>query len=435
MFIFYDGVFLLYALFYLPYLIVTRRAYKGFSMRWGSFAQQIKQQIKAKPNIWLHAVSVGEVMVLEGFIDQLNKIYPQYQLIVSVTTKTGFGLAQERLKNKAVVIASPLDFSFTVEHFISLINPKMYIAVETEIWPNLYEQLNKHQIPAMIINGRISDRSFGRYKAIRFLLKGILHHVQLFCMQSQMDAQRIIDLGANPQKVVVTGNMKFDGCDEKIGTSPDFQIKESGDVPIFWWVAGSTHPGEEEIILDVYKDILQSNPGWRVIIVPRHIERVSTIIELIKAKGMKTIKFSEIDGSSMTIFKDDIMVVDTIGHLRSLYEIASLVFVGKSLCVGGGHNIIEPAFFAKPIVIGPKVENFRDIVACFKKAQAVKQVSDKYDFSKVIKELVADPVKRAELGAAAKEVIQQNQGATKRTLEYLTKICHPEPKAKDLKGT
>jgi len=177
MFIIYDLIFLLYALVYLPYLILTKRWYAGMGKRFGVFSLKDKGRIKAKANIWVHAVSVGEVMVLDGFIDQLRKTYPAYQIIATVTTKTGYELACERLKDKALVIPSPIDFSCVAARFVSMIDPKVYIAVETEIWPNLYRKLFLKKVPIVVINGRISDGSFGRYKAIRFLLKGILNQV------------------------------------------------------------------------------------------------------------------------------------------------------------------------------------------------------------------------------------------------------------------
>ena len=270
MFIFYDFIFFLYALVYLPYLLISGRGYAGYGMRFGFFSQQVEWQIKAKENIWLHAVSVGEVMVIEGFIDQLIKQYPAYQIIVTVTTKTGYELAVQRLKEKALVIPSPIDFSFVAGRFVSLINPKMYIAVETEIWPNLYRQLYLGDIPIMVINGRISDNSFGRYKAIRFLLKGVLNQAAVWCMQSQRDAERIIELGAESSRVTVTGNIKFDDLPKEADASVSSFMCNKNEL---WWVAGSTHPGEEEIVLDVYAKIIKDNPQWRLIIAPRHIEQ------------------------------------------------------------------------------------------------------------------------------------------------------------------
>ena len=399
MFLLYDSIFLLYALVYLPYLILTKRGYLGFGMRFGLFSSQLKEQIKSKANIWVHAVSVGEVMVLDGFIDQLKKIYPAYQIIATVTTKTGYELARERLKNKALVIPSPIDFSFVTAGFVSLIDPKMYIAVETEIWPNLYRNLYLKKIPLVVINGRISDKSFGRYKLIRFLLTRILTQVSLWCMQSHRDAQRIMELGAESLRVVVTGNVKFDDLPQPIAfSSGDMLSPKEG----LWWVAGSTHPGEEEIVLDVYGKIIKDDPQWRLVIAPRHIERAAKIKELVASRGFSYV-----------------IVIDTIGQLRSLYAKASLVFVGKSLCVGGGHNVIEPAFFGKAIVIGPRVENFRDIVACFKQMNALVQVDDAQGFEIAIRELCADPSKREILGRAARGVINSNQGATQRTLDHM----------------
>jgi 3-deoxy-D-manno-octulosonic-acid transferase len=399
MFLVYDLIFLLYALIYLPYLLFTRRWYAGFEMRFGLFSPQVKKQIKARANIWVHAVSVGEVMATEGFIDRLSKSYPGYQLIVSVTTKTGYELACQRLKGKALVIASPIDLSFVAGRFVSLIDPKMYIAVETEIWPNLFRSLYHQKIPLAVINGRISDASWGRYKAISFLLKGILNQVSVWCMQSQKDADRIMELGARPSRVFMTGNVKFDALPGPSDLSVSDLFSDQDEL---WWVAGSTHPGEEEIVLGVYSRIIQDDPKWRLVIVPRHVERAPQIKELIARRGLK-----------------DIIVIDTIGQLGYLYSKASLVFVGKSLCVGGGQNIIEPAFYGKAIVIGPLVENFRDIVACFKESNAIVQAQDPGSFEIAVRDLCADASKRETLGAAARNVIAANQGATKRILEHL----------------
>jgi len=424
MFIIYDLIFLLYALVYLPYLILTKRWYAGMGKRFGVFSLKDKGRIKAKANIWVHAVSVGEVMVLDGFIDQLRKTYPAYQIIATVTTKTGYELACERLKDKALVIPSPIDFSCVAARFVSMIDPKVYIAVETEIWPNLYRKLFLKKVPIVVINGRISDGSFGRYKAIRFLLKGILNQVSAWCMQSKGDADRIIELGAGSSHVVVTGNVKFDdNATLQDLPSPDFLNNKDE----FWWVAGSTHPGEEEIVLDVYNKIIKDDPRWRLVIAPRHIDRVPSILELIAHHGLKAIKLSELSCMSFpnVLFGNPgkaVIVIDTIGQLRLLYSKASLVFVGKSLCVGGGHNIIEPAFYGKAIVIGPKVQNFRDIVACFKQADAIVQVQDAHAFEIAVKGLCADPSKCETLGQAAREVIAANQGATRRSLERLAEF-------------
>ncbi len=409
MFLIYDFIFFIYSLIYLPYALFTGRLYQGFEQRFG-FLPDLLQQDK-RPAIWVHAVSVGEVMLGESFIKHLQQKYPGYRIVFSVTTKTGFALAQQRLSAVAQVIAAPLDFSFVTASFVRAINPKIYIVLETEIWPNLFAQLHARQIPIVIINGRISDKSFPRYQLIKGLLKGILSKVNLLCMQSQLDVERIITLGADAAKVQVMGNIKFDHL-PKGGEDP---IKaDLGEGP--WWICGSTHSGEEEIILDAYKKLLVDYPQWRLVIAPRHVERADEVMALIGQKGFKAIKWtqfsSEVDAAA-------VVVVDAIGHLRSLYSKASLVFVGKSLCGGGGQNIIEPAVFAKPIIVGPMMENFRDIMACFNNEGAIIQVSDAAEFGGAVKDLMGSELKRLELGRRARAVIEANQGVGARTMAML----------------
>ncbi len=417
MFLLYDLIFLLYAIFYLPYLLLTRRGYAGYAIRFGFFPSRIKKQITAMPNIWVHAVSVGEVMVIDGFIDRLKKSYPAYQLIVTVTTKTGYTLARQRLKDRAIVISSPLDLSLITGRFVRLINPRIYIAAETEIWPNLYGQLYRRRIPIAVINGRISERSFGRYKIIRFLLKRILNQVSVWCMASSTDAKRTVQLGADPSRVMVTGNMKFD--EHSLSSDPSYADFPNGKDGL-WWVAGSTHPGEENIVLDVYKGVIKEDPRWRLVIAPRHIERTGEIMELITRRGFKAVKFSQIHSGPLG--DETVVVVDTIGHLRTLYSLASLVFIGKSLYVGGGQNVIEPAFYGKAIVIGPRFENFTDVISCFKENNAIVQVKDAHTFQIAVRALCADGSKRQILGDAARHVVAANQGAGQRNLDRLAEF-------------
>ncbi|MDE2009118.1 MAG: hypothetical protein KGJ09_03470 [Candidatus Omnitrophica bacterium] len=427
MFPVYDFVLFLYALLYLPYLLVTGRGYAGFSMRLGRFSPEVRRHIKQNANIWVHAVSVGEVMLIDAILFRLRQLYPAYQFIVTVTTRTGYQLALERLKDKALVVPSPVDFGFTAARFVELIDPKLYIAVETEIWPNLYRKLHLNATPTMVINGRISDASFDRYKLVRIFLKPILNYIRLWCMQTRADADRIIKLGAEPSCVCVTGNIKFD----ELPKPADASVWQLGQ-GLSWWVAGSTHPGEEEMVISVYSKLVKFYPRWRLIIVPRHIERTPQIMELIVRRGLKAVKFKEVASSAppsriglslndgkAVVPSDTVVVVDTIGQLRSLYSLASLVFVGKSLCVGGGQNVIEPASYGKAVIIGPLVQNFRDIVACFKEHDAIVQVEGKEAFEKAVLALCADEDRRRMLGAAAKEVIAANQGATQRSLERL----------------
>ena len=406
MFILFDLIFLLYSLLYVPYLVLTKRWHRDYIQRFGVFHADLRARLRRFRNIWIHAVSVGEVTAIEGFIRRLKERWPAYTVVCSVTTKTGYELAQKRLGETACVIFAPLDFSFIVRRFARLIRPKLYIAAETEIWPNLFGRLHKDGVPIAIINGRISDRSFGRYQMIKGLFKTVLDKVNVFAMQSDLDALRIKELGAGTGKVFTVGNIKFDDL-------PQGKVDLDFSLGQLLWVAGSTHPGEERIVLDVFKKM---TGDWRLAIAPRHVERAGEVMRLIKDFGLKAVKLSQLKAGAEN---DGVIVVDTIGDLRGLYAFASLVFVGKSLCAGGGHNVIEPTFFAKPVIVGPLTANFRDIIACFKAEGALVQVHNAHEFESTVNTLAADGVKRKALGRRARAVIDKNQGASLRALNLI----------------
>ncbi|MBF0490612.1 MAG: 3-deoxy-D-manno-octulosonic acid transferase [Candidatus Omnitrophica bacterium] len=410
---FFNFLFFLYALIYLPYLLLTGRWYKDYGCRFGIFPTSLKERLKGGDSVvWIHAVSVGEIMAIVPLIAKIKAFSPKDTVVVTVTTKTGYALAQSKLSSSAVVIPSPLDFSWVTKSFVRLIHPKIYIAAETEIWPNLFNSLYQQHIPIVIINGRISDVSLGRYKMIQFLLKGILGKVSLFCMQGDLHARRIVELGAPADRVVTVGNIKFEDLSLTSQQVLDLSFLRNR----LLWVAGSTHPGEEEIILNVYR---RFKDDCSLVIAPRHVERSASIVKLVESQGLKAVRFSQV--SSGVVSPNTVVVVDTIGQLRSLYAKASFVFVGKSLCVGGGHNIIEPAVYAKPIVIGPLMANFRDITALFKAQDAVLQVHDDGQLEGAVGRLINDEKLRLELGQKALEVVRANQGALDRTLKLIEK--------------
>lgn len=383
--------------------------YQGYSCRFGILPLKVRTHLGAK-SIWIHAVSVGEVMAIVPLVSEIRSRNPNNPLVVTVTTKTGYELAKGKFNSIATVIPSPLDFTWVVDSFIRWINPKIYIAAETEIWPNLFDALSRKNVPIAIINGRISDQSYGRYKLIKTYLKSVLYKVSLFCMQSDRDAQRIADLGAHKDRIISVGNIKFDD----LSLNKDDSLAGILSFDRLWWVAGSTHPGEEEIILKIFQKYKEK---CSLIIAPRHVERAEVVIQLIQEYGFKALRFSQLPSASLD--SQTVIVLDTIGHLRLLYSKASLVFVGKSLCIGGGHNIIEPALYAKPIVIGPKMENFRDITALFKSQNALLQVKDADELEFEVGRLIADQDLRNQLGQKALKVVQDNQGALARTLHLL----------------
>jgi 3-deoxy-D-manno-octulosonic-acid transferase len=414
---FFNILFFIYALIYFPYLMLTGRWYKDYGCRLGFFPHPLTLRLRSSSSIWIHAVSVGEVNAVTPLIARIKASKPNERIVLTVTTKTGYELACQKFGQELIVIPSPLDFTWVVSFFVKTLKPKLYIAAETEIWPNLYDCLHKNNVPIVIINGRISDVSYGRYKAIKFMLEGVLRKVSLFSMQSDIDATRIVDLGAPRERVFNVGNIKFDD----VSVAPDKEIALPIPTNLLRWIAGSTHPGEEEILLNT---LLLYKSACVLVIAPRHVERAEQIMVLIKSKGLKAVRLSQL--TTGPIDSDTVIVVDTIGQLKALYAKASFVFIGKSLCVGGGQNIIEPALYAKPIIVGPMMENFRDITALFKAHEAIIQIEHtdhmKEQFAVQVGRLIKDEKLRTHMGQKALDVVKRNQGALSRTLTHVEKF-------------
>lgn len=410
MFILYDIAFLIFAAAYLPYLLVRGKGHEGFRGRFGFFPLALSRALQAKKTIWIHAVSVGEVLAVLNLIRAVRERLPEYTIVLSTVTSTGNQLAVSKLKGEAVVIYAPLDFSWIVRRYIKIIRPQMYICAETEIWPNLYTFLRAGRIPIVLVNGRISDRAFAGYRKISFVMKPILKCVRLFCMQSQLDADRIIQLGADRDKVRVAGNLKFDDLSGTAALEKkDMGWKDKDQL----FIAGSTHPGEEEIVVRVYQRLVMEFPDLRLVIAPRHAHRADEIVDLVKDIGLNPVKFSQLPGSGID---PKVVVVDTIGHLRDLYGLADVVFVGKSLKVGGGQNMLEPLSLGKATVVGPMTQNFRDVIQIFAKTGALSQITNEDELFSTMRDLLSDPQKRNTLGLSARQMIREHQGAAARTV-------------------
>ncbi|MDP8266128.1 MAG: 3-deoxy-D-manno-octulosonic acid transferase [Candidatus Aceula meridiana] len=416
MFILYDLVFLLFSIFYFLILVVKGKLHKGFLMRFGALDAKALG-LNNKKKIWIHAVSVGEVLVVKNLIKKIHQCFLGYQIIISTVTKTGYNLAKSIAKDEDVVIFAPLDFSFVVRKYIRILQPQIFINTETEIWPNLLTALHKRGIPIVQVNGRISDKAFEGYQRLKVFIKPVLGYVWQFCMQTDRDANRIRTLGASSNKVHVVGNIKFDDIPE-INDSQLKGLRVDDNEEIL--VAGSTHSGEEEIVLNLFKKIKKKFPSLRLIIAPRHPERTDEVCALVEAKKLEAVKFSQTH--DLVFNQDTVVVVDTIGHLRALYSLAKIVFVGKSLTRRGGHNIIEPAYFEKPIIVGPYMDNFLDVTQLFLDNNAIIQVKDEKEFVKVVQELLKDEARCEELGLKAREVIENQQGAVDKTINIISNI-------------
>lgn len=412
----YNSAFFLFLIFYFPILIIQGKWHKDFLMRFG-FINRYRLNLDSRDKIWIHAVSVGEVRVAKSLIQAIRKRFFNYQIIMSTTTKTGYCLAQTTANPEDIVIFSPLDFSFSVQAYIQLLKPKIFINTETEIWPNLLTALHQHGVPILQVNGRISDQAFRGYQKIRFLIKSVLRYISCFCMQTDQDALRVETLGASSSCIKVFGNMKFDDIPH------DYSAGLKGlhpEADLEFFVAGSTHPGEEEIILDLFADIRRQYKNLRLVVAPRHPQRSSAVCSLVRQKAFAPIQFSLID--HLGISQETVIVVDTIGHLPAFYQFAKIVFVGKSLTVAGGHNIIEPAYFEKPVIVGPLTYNFRDVVRLFVERQAIIQVNNKQELRTAVLNLLADPSKCREMGYRARAVIEQQKGAIDKTIYTISEF-------------
>jgi len=420
MWILYDFIFLIITLVHLPVYLLRRKIHPGFQMRLGILPSGLKLN---KP-IWIHAVSVGEAMAVKNLVRELRITYPDKRFFISTVTPTGNKIAKGIAKETDFVAYFPLDLSFVVRRVVDKINPSLFIIMETEIWPNLISCLYRKKIPIVLVNGRLSDRSFKGYRCIKFLLKPLLNKINLFCVQTKTDAQRLMRLGGLENKIKITGNMKFDlkdcadlkkdyiDCKLKLGLKSDEKL----------FVASSTHPGEEGIILGVYKELLREFPDLRLLIAPRHPERATEIVNLIKKFDFESKRISVLldKRTNEQTNKRTIFILDTIGQLLSFYAIADIVFVGGSLIKKGGHNILEPASLGKPVIFGPYMFNFRDIAGLFLENKACVLAHNREELFLNIKDLLRNPGKSTELSQRAKAIILQNQGATTRNLECIS---------------
>jgi len=407
MFILYDLIFLLFAIVSLPVYLFKGKLHRGLLERLG-FLPEVAW---SRP-IWVHAVSVGEVMSVKGLIHEIKKAYPGKQIILSTVTATGNQVAKSVADTNIFLLYLPFDLSFIVNSVLSRINPVIFIIAETEIWPNLICALNKKKIPVMIVNGRISDASAKRYRAVRFLLKRVVSKMNLICAQSERDARRFKEsLGAKEENVMITGNMKFDF------SVPDFReealIKLRKEMMLHptdkLWACGSTRPGEEEIILRAYKELLREFKNLLLVIAPRHPDRSEEVVSLVSKSGFKAIKISHLPYECVTCIAHPVFILDTIGNLPEFYKAADLVFVGGSLARTGGHNILEPAIFAKPVIFGPHMFNFRDIADLFLKGNAGIMVRNDEELKNQIAFLLNSPQEAQALGERARQLIVKKQ--------------------------
>ena len=420
MYLLYSALLAAWLLVSLPYWLIQMGRHgkyrAGLAGRLGKLPRPLMAPW-SKPVIWVHAVSVGEVLAVSGLVTELSR-FPEHQVFISTTTDTGQKLARKRFGEENVFYF-PLDFAFAIRPYLQALRPQLIVIAETEFWPNFLRLAKEAGARIAVVNARISDRSFPGYRRLRRWLTRVLANVDLFVAQTDEDRRRLLEIGVAAQRVEVTGNLKFDvsppapppivGCLRNA-------FQEAGASPVL--VCGSTVDGEEPLLLRAFENVLASHPRALMILAPRHPERFVEVAALLSKLGVRFWKRSLWSGEPIA---GGVFLVDTIGELAVLYSLGTLAFVGGSLVPRGGHNIIEPAHYGVPIIVGTHTDNFRDIVSLFQSRNAVKVVGPA-ELPLAFMELISDETERVALGRRAAETLRAQQGATQRTLAALEGI-------------
>lgn len=428
MYLIYSALLAAGLLVSLPYWLMQRLRHgkyrAGLSERLGRIPQRLTVQPGGR-TIWVHAVSVGEVLAVSGLMGELKKRFPNYRIVISTTTDTGQKLARARFGPENVFYF-PLDFAFAIRPYLHQLQPEVIVIAETELWPNFLRLGKASGARIAVVNARISDRSWPRYRRFRLLLVRVLRQVDLFLPQTDEDARRLAQIGAPQERIQVTGNLKFDvpaPVAPPIIASLRTAFQQADAGPVI--VCGSTVEGEEPILLQAFVNILASHPRAVLILAPRHPERFSEVAELLSQLGIRFWRRSLWSGDPIVA---GVLLIDSIGELAALYSLADVAFVGGSLVPRGGHNIIEPALYGVPIVVGNHTENFRDIVSLFQSRDAVRVVGPA-ELPLAFMELISNPTERIALGRRAAETLRAQMGATQRTMLALENLLTPAANA------
>jgi 3-deoxy-D-manno-octulosonic-acid transferase len=403
---------------------------EGFGQRFGRYNSKIKQALTNRHVLWIHAVSVGEVNVCTQLIRALEPRVPNLKIVVSTTTSTGMAELNRRLPSHILRIYYPVDRRRCVLRALSTIHPEVLVLVEAEIWPNFLWRVHDRRIPAFLVNARLSDRSYRGYRRFGFLFRPLFRSFTGVGCQNDLDAARLRTLGCRDEAVHVVGNLKFDAA--RLEERRQLDVPEllgrlgvSAGAPLL--VCGSTHPGEEALLAEVFLRLRAGFPDLFLILVPRHFERGRVVGAELVERGVRFIYRSEVGlRTRMRPGEVQCLLVNTTGELKFFYQHATVIFVGKSLCARGGQNPIEPGALAKPMMFGPHMENFTAIVETFLAREGAVQVSDADDLERQLVRLLADRQLRQRLGQNALQVVRENLGAIEKTVEMILKYLPEE---------
>jgi 3-deoxy-D-manno-octulosonic-acid transferase len=424
---FYNVLFAIGFLVMLPRAVIRMRRRGGyvrnFSQRFACYRGEVLTSLNEGGRIWVHAVSVGEIYVALRFMQELRLRRSGVTFVLSTTTSTGYGIAAKEIVAPDVLIYLPVDFSFIMKRALSIIRPKALVLVECELWPNLIRLAKRGGVPVILINGRISNHSYGGYRKLRIFTRPLLALVDLLCVQSEDDRQKLCGLGADPARLNVVGSAKYD----MTSSSGDGEEKARAVLDAagihrdrLVLLGGSTWAGEEEALLDAYRDLRAAFNNLFLVLVPRHAERSDFVQSVIVARKLTVVRRTELESGASP--SPDVLLVDTTGELRSFYACADVIFVGKSLTEHGGQNIIEPALCGKPIVVGPHMENFTAVTKDFLSAGALLQVRDDTELRAAIRTLLSDPAKRASQGEKAQRLVREKAGVVRKTVDLISPL-------------
>ncbi len=416
-------------LYFLWRAVFRRKSTAGLGERLGAVSGRLEAlEGTDDPRIWIHAVSVGEVAAVEPILQEIRLAEPIARIVISTTTATGREMVSSRNLDPDALIYLPLDFPLVVERVLNAVRPQVLALVETELWPNLLEAAHRRGVRVALVNARVSDRSYRWAKLFRPLYRWSLGNLAVMCTQSQVDADRLIDLGADPARVVVTGNSKFDEHFPTVSEAEAAKYRQDfgfpQEAPVF--VAGSTHEGEEEIVLDAFTRLRVTHPDLQLVIAPRHPERGGHVEQLINEHGYRAYRRSralEAGGEDPLTPQPGndaqvcVPVLDTIGELGRVFAIASVTYVGNSLVPGGGHNILQPIALGKPTLFGPHMANFRDIAAICIREQAGIQVADLDELVEQTDRLLNSEGDLELMAARGRRLIERYAGASRRCAE------------------
>lgn len=433
--ILYNIAAVLLVVLILPVFVVRSFRERGFTERikqsFGFLPDEALAPVARKNCIWVHAASVGEIVAASPLIKEFRREFPERPILVSVVTSSGYEMANRIVKDADSIIYFPLDLPFLSEYVVQRVLPSIFLPVETELWPNFLKAARRHRIPVMMVNGRISDKSVKRYHHLRGLLKDMIGTVNKFCMQSPIDARYIVQLGANPALVTVTGNTKFDqtytctSAEEKRALLEEMRLSEAEGV----FLAGSTHKGEEAYVLDAYEAVRREFPAVRLVIAPRDIQRAGEIAGLAERRGLTAAMRTTLQQGAAS--PSDVVILDTIGELGKVYSVGDVIYVGGSLVPHGGHNILEPAAHGKAIVVGPNMFNFKDTHALFAKRAACVTVENGKALADAVLRLFRDGKARKAMEDETLAIVEENRGAAKRSAVLLRELLDALEAEKD----